>query len=326
MSTEILLAAYSRTPAGDTELESPSNGLSINQRKLLQWADGATTVTEMAERLAAGHTVDAGKVIRDIERLVSTGLLASQGGGEGDKRPAMKPAATLPGKQSGVPKWAYAVGGVVVVIVGFILFGSRSEPVAKAPGQQASAEQGQQEEESKVMGVMPNPARWFSPGGPKPTEQPKPQDQKTPTPTPTKPATPTATPVATPAAKPAAPTVAAAPAATPTVAPTPTPTPTPTQVASAAPAAKPAGAPNTKPIFREQPQFPSEAAREGVDSGSVKARMSVDASGHVTKVEILEARPRRVFERSVTAALMKWRYEPAAAPFTVDTEIDFKAE
>jgi protein TonB len=228
-----------------------------------------------------------------------------------------------------VPKWAYAVGGVVVVVVGFVLFGSRSEPVAKTPGQQASAEQGQQEDEPKIMGVMPNPARWFSPGGPKPADQPKPQDQKPADKTqPTKPATPTATPTA--AAKPtpvaAAPAPVAAPAPTPVAAPTPTPTPTPTQVASAAPAAKPAGAPNTKPIFREQPQFPSEAARQGVDSGTVKARISVDPSGHVTKVDIVDARPRRVFDRAVVSALMKWRYEPAAAPFSVETEIDFKAE
>jgi protein TonB len=178
--------------------------------------------------------------------------------------------------------------------------------------------------------VVPNPARWFSPGGPKPAEQPKPQDQK---PAdnkaqPTKPATPTPTPTtaAKPAAVAAAPTPSAAPAPAPVVTPTPTPTPTPTQVAAAAPAAKPAGAPNTKPIFREQPQFPSEAARQGVDSGTVKARMSVDASGHVTKVDIIDARPRRVFDRAVTSALMKWRYEPAAAPFAVETEIDFKAE
>ena len=76
-STLTLDAVFSRTQAGEAELSSPSNGLSLNQRKLLQWSDGQVSVAEMAERLAAGHTVDASKVIRDVERMQSMGLLSN---------------------------------------------------------------------------------------------------------------------------------------------------------------------------------------------------------------------------------------------------------
>jgi protein TonB len=85
-------------------------------------------------------------------------------------------------------------------------------------------------------------------------------------------------------------------------------------------------APNTRPIYREQPDFPAEAARADITSGTVRARMSVDPSGRVVKVEILDARPRKVFDRAVMTALARWKFEPAGTPFTVDTQIDFKQD
>ncbi|MDP1108495.1 TonB family protein, partial [Klebsiella pneumoniae] len=47
-----------------------------------------------------------------------------------------------------------------------------------------------------------------------------------------------------------------------------------------------------------------------ISTGVVKAKLSIDANGSVTDVEILEAEPKRVFDRAVKAALMVWMFEP----------------
>jgi len=123
---------------------------------------------------------------------------------------------------------------------------------------------------------------------------------------------------------------AAAPATTPppaaaTAAPA-TATPAPATTAAAAPApaaaapARPAAPREIKLVNRVEPAFP-----RGVDAerGTVRARLQVNAQGAVTGVEIVEANPRRVFDRSVTAALQQWRYEPTGEAFSVMAEISF---
>src|SRR5437870_4690162 len=57
-------------------------------------------------------------------------------------------------------------------------------------------------------------------------------------------------------------------------------------------------------------EFPREAVQAGADSGRVKARLTIDQSGEVTRVEILEAQPRRLFDRAVTKSLSQWRFNP----------------
>ena len=59
------------------------------------------------------------------------------------------------------------------------------------------------------------------------------------------------------------------------------------------------------------------------DRGTVRARLQVNASGAVTGVEIVEANPRRVFDRAVSAALQQWRYEPTGEAFSTMAEISF---
>ena len=77
------------------------------------------------------------------------------------------------------------------------------------------------------------------------------------------------------------------------------------------------------PITRVEPQFPYEASSAGIDSGHVKARMTVDASGEVTRVEILDAAPRRIFERAVIRTLSQWKFAPGAGGRSMEIEIDF---
>ena len=99
-------------------------------------------------------------------------------------------------------------------------------------------------------------------------------------------------------------------------------------VASAAPTARPVPAKDVAStvtvLSREQPDFPREAVRAGIGSGSVRARMVIDAAGGVSNVVILEARPARVFDRSVSQALQRWKFNPGAEGRTYETEINFK--
>jgi protein TonB len=95
-------------------------------------------------------------------------------------------------------------------------------------------------------------------------------------------------------------------------------------VAAAAPAPAPAATSAPRLVSRVDPEFPREAVQGGVDQGSVKARMTLDAPGNVVRVEILDATPRRVFDRAVIRALSQWRYSEGAAGRTVDMEVAFK--
>jgi protein TonB len=77
-------------------------------------------------------------------------------------------------------------------------------------------------------------------------------------------------------------------------------------------------------VSRVDPDFPAEALRAGVERGSVRARMTLDGNGNVTSVDVLEATPRRVFDRAVVRALSQWKYNDGAAGRTVESEIDFR--
>ncbi len=125
-------------------------------------------------------------------------------------------------------------------------------------------------------------------------------------------------------AKPAAPApvAAAVPAAPPPSA------PAANVVASAAPTARPTPpkdvASTTTVVSREQPDFPRDAMRAGVENGSVRARLIITAAGTVSSVVIVEARPTRVFDRAVTQALLRWKFNAGTDGRTYETEVNFK--
>lgn len=81
-----------------------------------------------------------------------------------------------------------------------------------------------------------------------------------------------------------------------------------------------------KVIKKVPPEFPREAAQQSISSGTVKAKLSIDAEGKVTEVSILEAEPRRVFDRAVTRALMDWRFEPSGEKQTHEVKLVFRNE
>ena len=88
--------------------------------------------------------------------------------------------------------------------------------------------------------------------------------------------------------------------------------------------ALPALAQDLRPVHRVDPEFPGEAIKAGAQKGKVTARMTLDAGGKVTKVEIVDALPRRLFDRAVQRALADWRYAEGSAGRVVEVEIAFK--
>ena len=76
-------------------------------------------------------------------------------------------------------------------------------------------------------------------------------------------------------------------------------------------------------VSKVDPEFPREAAVAGVDKGLVKARMTIDATGEVTRVEVLEAQPRRVFDRAVVKTLSLWRFNSGNSGRVVEIDVNF---
>jgi protein TonB len=172
--------------------------------------------------------------------------------------------------------------------------------------------------------LQPQPPRAAAPA-PAPAEPPRPAPE--PSPAPNRPA-----PTKAEASPPAAPKISAPPRIEPPVparADVPAAKASPparTDIAAARPTAAAVAAPAaaTRLVTRVDPDFPREALQAGVDAGSVRARMTLDESGAVTRVEVVEANPRRVFDRAVVRALTQWRYNEGAAGRTVEAEVDFK--
>jgi protein TonB len=81
-----------------------------------------------------------------------------------------------------------------------------------------------------------------------------------------------------------------------------------------------------KVIKKVPPEFPREAAQQSITNGSVKAKMNIDGDGKVTDVEILEAQPRRIFDKAVTRALMDWKFEPSGEKQSHEVKLVFSNE
>ena len=124
------------------------------------------------------------------------------------------------------------------------------------------------------------------------------------------------------AAAPAVPTPAVIQAVTPPSA------PAANVVASAAPTARATPATDVAAtltlLSQEQPEFPRDALRDGIAGGRVRAKLTIDAAGSVSDVAIVEATPARVFNRAVTQALSRWKFNPGVEGRTFVTEITFK--
>lgn len=63
------------------------------------------------------------------------------------------------------------------------------------------------------------------------------------------------------------------------------------------------------PLQRVEPAYPYRAQQAGIE-GFVTVRFAVDSDGRVQNVEVIEAKPKRQFERAAIQAVSKWRYQP----------------
>lgn len=69
---------------------------------------------------------------------------------------------------------------------------------------------------------------------------------------------------------------------------------------------------NPSPISRGQPEYPRRALDMRLD-GYVVVTFDVNSDGRVENINIIEANPNNIFNRSVTTAMKKWKYKPISA-------------
>ncbi len=65
---------------------------------------------------------------------------------------------------------------------------------------------------------------------------------------------------------------------------------------------------DAQPIYRALPRYPIEAAREKI-RGWVKLKFSVNRSGNIENIEILDASPPDIFNQAAIDALQRWKYK-----------------
>lgn len=63
------------------------------------------------------------------------------------------------------------------------------------------------------------------------------------------------------------------------------------------------------PKFRAEPRYPNKAKRDSIE-GWVKLGFSINEIGGVEDVVVLDAQPKRIFDKEAKRALQKWKYNP----------------
>lgn len=350
-----------RTDAGNAELAMPAHGLSLAQRRFLTLLDSACSVDEIAQR----QRCEADKLGRDLARLATLGLVACEEPAPANDPiaadAANDPMPQTPAFRLGAPRAAkrIALFGVPLVAAALVWLGwqqsSTSEDRAGAPtlakaknggstktpdanaadpqpiatrvlrGDPADKRDAGKDARAQAKRAEPRPESEISSAPPLPVEHRAPAAidaalTRAPLSAPAADAAPTLLPMPSPSVLPAP-----APAIVPAVAEA---TDAPSHVASAAPPASSlrATAPQSLvPVARETPSFPREALAAGLDSGNVKARLTIGAKGNVESVDIVSA-SHRSFNRAVRDALARWRFEPGAAGRTTDVDVAFKRD
>lgn len=85
------------------------------------------------------------------------------------------------------------------------------------------------------------------------------------------------------------------------------------------------------PIVRIEPKYPVQAARDGKE-GWVRLSFTINEVGGVEDVQIIEAEPKRIFDREARRALRRWKYKPKIVDgkpvkqFNMKVQLDFKLD
>jgi protein TonB len=85
------------------------------------------------------------------------------------------------------------------------------------------------------------------------------------------------------------------------------------------------------PIVRIPPDYPPQASRDGKE-GWVRLSFTINEVGGVEDVKVIDAEPKRIFDRNARRALRKWKYRPkvvdgvAQKQFGLEVQLDFKLD
>lgn len=85
------------------------------------------------------------------------------------------------------------------------------------------------------------------------------------------------------------------------------------------------------PIVRIEPKYPVQAARDGKE-GWVILSFTINEVGGVEDIEVIDADPKRIFDREARRALSKWKYKPNIVDgkpqkqFNMKVQLDFKLD
>jgi protein TonB len=109
------------------------------------------------------------------------------------------------------------------------------------------------------------------------------------------------------------------------------PEPPPPKVVEAPPAPPP---PPPKPAVRkgivrlsgDDPIYPRNAIRAGIEKGRVLARVMIDEKGNVTDVIIVASEPAKVFDSAVIEALKEWKFKAEGEKYVGEVEVNFKLQ
>lgn len=63
------------------------------------------------------------------------------------------------------------------------------------------------------------------------------------------------------------------------------------------------------PLYRVEPRYPVKALKRGAE-GFVIMKFTIDPTGKPVDIQVLDAKPKRMFEREAERALRKWKYQP----------------
>ncbi len=77
-------------------------------------------------------------------------------------------------------------------------------------------------------------------------------------------------------------------------------------------------------VERVEPKFPTQALRQGIETGSVTVKFTVQTDGSVLNPVVLTATPRRgIFDDAALHAVLRWKFKPLAAPEDTTVIVEF---
>ncbi|HEY9106662.1 MAG TPA: TonB family protein [Roseateles sp.] len=83
---------------------------------------------------------------------------------------------------------------------------------------------------------------------------------------------------------------------------------------------------DVKVLKKVAPEYPNEAVKRNISAGSVRAKLNIAGDGKVAAVEVVEAEPKKVFDRAAVEALSQWKFEGTGAAQTHEVKLVFKSE